>query len=102
MAEPSEQELMEKLEAELCRLKIADVLAQTVLTVSQLGFMRMAPDTRDLGEARLAIEALKALVPVLKETLPGQAVRDFESVIANMQLAYARAASDQPEGDAAS
>jgi hypothetical protein len=92
--QPSEEELRELLEAELRKLKVADVLAQAVLTVSQLGFMRMGAENRDLAEARLAIDALKALVPVLKDALPDQAVRDFESVIANMQLSYARAAGE--------
>jgi hypothetical protein len=92
--QPSEEELRELLEAELRKLKVADVLAQTVVSVSQLGFMRMGADNRDLNEARLAIEALKALVPVLKDALPEQAVRNFESVIANMQLSYARAAAE--------
>ena len=96
--QPSEEELRELLEAELRKLKVADVLAQAVLTVSQLGFMRMGAENRDLTEARLAIDALKALVPVLKEALPEQAVRDFESVIANMQLSYARAAGEAAAG----
>ena len=93
----SEEELVERLQQEFARLKVADVLAQTVVTVSQLGFMRMSGEERDLEQAKLAIEALRALVPVLKDALPEQAGRDFESVVANMQLAYARAAAEGPE-----
>jgi hypothetical protein len=41
-------------------------------------------------------------VPVLKDALPEGAVRDFESVVANMQLAYARAVAEsapaEPDG----
>ena len=97
----AQEELLRQLEDEFRRLRIEDVLAQTVMTVSQLGFRRMSPEDRDLAQARLAIDALRALVPVLGEALPEQAVRDFNSVIANMQLAYARAAADTPpaEGD---
>ena len=100
----AQEELLRQLEDEFRRLRIEDVLAQTVMTVSQLGFRRMSPEDRDLAQARLAIEALRALVPVLSEALPEQAVRDFNSVIANMQLAYARAAAETPapEGDTAS
>src|ERR671925_231575 len=93
-SQPTEEELRELLETEFRKLKVADVLAQTVLSVSQLGFMRMGAENRDLAEARLAIDALKALVPVLTDALPEQAIRDFESVIANMQLSYARAAGE--------
>ncbi len=96
-----ERELMADLEEQFRRLKVADVLAQTVLTVSQLGFLRMSPASLDLSEARLAIDALKALVPVLKLALPEGGARDFESVIANLQLAYARAAAESAPVDAA-
>ena len=102
---PSEQELLEQLEAELKKLKVVDVLAQTIYTVSSLGWRRLAPgDERDLDEARLAIEALRALLPVLEPALPAEATRDFGQVVANMQLAYAKAAAepaaeqDAPEG----
>ena len=45
---------------------------------------------------RLAIEALRALVPVLKGALPDELVRDFEQVTANLQLAYAEAVAAPP------
>ena len=44
-----------------------------------------------LDQVRLAIEALRALVPVLAGTVPPDLVRDFERVTANLQLAYAAA-----------
>jgi hypothetical protein len=90
-ASPSEEELVEQLQEELKKLKISDVLVQTVFTVSSLGYRRLAEEDRDLEEARLAIEAVRALVPVLKGTVPDQVTHDFEQLIANMQLAYAKA-----------
>jgi hypothetical protein len=33
------------------------------------------------------------LVPVLKETVPDQVMSDFEQLVANMQLAYAKAST---------
>jgi hypothetical protein len=100
-AGPSERELLEQLEAELKKLKVVDVLAQTIYTVSSLGWRRLAAgEERNLDEARLAIEALKALLPVLETTLPAEAMRDFNQVVANMQLAYAKAAAEPaPEAD---
>jgi Domain of unknown function (DUF1844) len=91
---PSEAELLEQLEAELKKLKVADVLVQTVFTVSSLGYRRLGEEDRDLDEARLAIEALRALVPVLKDAVSEQVTRDFEQMVANMQLAYARAVGE--------
>jgi hypothetical protein len=88
---PSDEQLVEQLEAELKKLKVADLLVQTLYTVSSLGFRRLAPDDRDLDQARLAIEALRALVPLLEDSAPAELVRDFRQVTANLQLAYADA-----------
>jgi hypothetical protein len=91
---PTEAELLEQLEAELKKLKVADVLVQTIFTVSSLGYRRLGEEDRDLEEARLAIEALRALVAVLKDAVPDQVTRDFEQMLANMQLAYAKAVAE--------
>ena len=94
---PEEQKLVEELQAELAKLKVSDLLLQTLYTVSSLGYHRMSGETKDLDQAKLAIESLKALMPVLEGSVPPEALRDFQQVLANMQLAYASAAS---EGDA--
>jgi hypothetical protein len=57
---PSEAELLEQLETELKKLKVSDVLVQTVFTVSSLGYRRLGEEDRDLEQAHLAIEALRA------------------------------------------
>jgi hypothetical protein len=88
---PSEAELLEQLETELKKLKVADVLVQTVFTVSSLGYRRLSEEDRDLDQARLAIEALRALVPLLDDAVSEEISRDLEQMVANMQLAYAKA-----------
>jgi Domain of unknown function (DUF1844) len=95
-AEPrlDEEQLREQLEAELKKLRVADVLVQTVFTVSSLGYRRLGEEDRDLDQARLAIEALRALVPVLKDAVSDEVRRDFEQMVANMQLAYAKAVGE--------
>jgi len=92
---PSDQELLKQLEEELKTLKVSDVLVQTLYTVSSLGYRRLAEPDRDLGQARLAIEALRALLPVLDESASEELVRDFKQVTANLQLAYADAAKSE-------
>jgi hypothetical protein len=86
-----EQELVEQLQAELGRLKVSDLLLQTVYTISSLGYHRLSGESKDLEQARLAIDALKALLPVLQGAVPDEAVRDFNQVLVNLQLAYASA-----------
>ena len=94
---PEERQLVEELQAELKRLKVSDLLLQTLYTVSSLGYHRMTGDDKDLEQARLSIEALKALLPVLEGSVPEDALRDFNQVLTNMQLAYASAASEAPD-----
>ena len=91
--EPSQEELLEQLEAELQKLKVSDVLVQTVFTVSSLGYRSLGEGSRDLAQAKLAIDALIALVPLLKGAVPADVSRDLEQMVANMQLAYAEAAN---------
>jgi hypothetical protein len=89
--EQTQEQLLEQLEAELKKLKVSDVLVQTVFTVSSLGFRRLTEDDRDLEQAQLAIDSLRALVPLLKGSVPDEVSRDFEQMVANIQLAYAKA-----------
>jgi hypothetical protein len=88
----TEQQLLAALE----QLKVGDLLVQSLSTVSSLAYHRLSPEHRDLEQVRLAIEALRALVPVLKGAQPDELVRDFEQVTANLQLAYAEAVAAPP------
>ncbi|CAN5783471.1 hypothetical protein BH20ACT14_BH20ACT14_02690 [soil metagenome] len=95
---PTEEELL----AALDRVGVADILVQALATTVSLGYRRVSADARDLPQARLAIEALRALDPVLREGGADEAViRDLEQARINLQLAYAKAveenAQDRPE-----
>ena len=89
-----DRELVEQLQAELSRLKVSDLLVQTVYTISSLGYHRLSGEAKDLEQTRLAIESLKALVPLLEGSVPEEVLRDFQQVLANMQLSYASAVSE--------
>jgi len=89
---PTDEELMKQLEEELQKLQVSDLLVQTLYTVSALGFRKLSEDDRDLDQAGLAIEALRALLPVLEGSVGAELVRDFKQVTSNLQLAYAEAA----------
>jgi hypothetical protein len=95
----SDEELEQMMQEELMKLRVSDVLIQTLYTVSSLGYQRLKDESRDLAEARLAIEGMRALLPVLKEAVPAQLARDFEQVVANLQLAYASAARAAPAAE---
>ena len=89
---PTDEELMKQLEEELQKLKVSDLLVQTLYTVSSLGYRKLSEEDRDLDQAHLAIEALRALLPVLEGNVADELVRDFKQVTSNLQLAYADAA----------
>ncbi|HEX4929169.1 MAG TPA: hypothetical protein VFV62_00565 [Gaiellaceae bacterium] len=81
----------ERLIEVLTQLQVSDLLLQTLSTVSSLAYHRLSEEHRDLEQVRLAIEALRALLPVVSGSLPAEIVRDLEQVTANLQLAYAAA-----------
>ena len=80
----------------LAQLKVSDLLVQTLSTISSLAYHRLSEEHRDLEQVRLAIEALRALLPVLSASLPPELLRDFEQVTANLQLAYAARRRSRP------
>ena len=86
----NEQDLVEALS----RLQVSDLLVQTLSTVSSLAYHRLAAEHSELEQVRLAIEALRALLPVLSGSIPPELTRDFEQVIANLQLGYAAAVDE--------
>jgi hypothetical protein len=86
---PSEEELLEQFK----RLKVTDLLMSTMSTTAQLGYAKLAEEARDLEQAQLAIESLRALLPVLEGHVPEDVVRDYRQVVSNLQLAYAEAAA---------
>ncbi len=98
-----QQRLAEELAEQLRKLRVEDVLVNTLMHVSSIGYRRLGatPDTRDerdLDQVRLAIETMRALTPVLERFVPGELVRDFNSSVANLQLAYAKAATEAGPG----
>jgi hypothetical protein len=97
----ADEELLRQVEEQLRELKVSDVLLQTIYTVSSLGWHKLSSSERDLEQAKLAIDSLRALLPVLGDAMPAEVRRDIEQMVANMQLAYASAVGEgaAPEGD---
>ncbi len=100
-----DEELARELAEELRKLRVEDVVIQTLVTVSSIGYRRLGlteetKDDRDLEQSRLAIETLRAVTPVLEQVVPAELLRDFEQSVANLQLAYAKAAAEKGQGKA--
>jgi hypothetical protein len=83
----------EKLAEELRKLRIQDLVLSTVTTLGQLTYGKL--EAKDLDQARLAIDAIAALLPTLEGHVEADVLRDYRQVLANVRLAYADAVSKQ-------
>jgi hypothetical protein len=93
--EPTTEEVLEAVR----NMRVADLLLSTAATLAQLGFAKLDESTRDLEQARLAVDGIKALLGALEGAVPEEVLRDFNQVVANLQLAYAAAASESTTSD---
>jgi hypothetical protein len=103
-AQPSEEELRARLEEELRKITVQDVLLQSAVSLINLGGQRLGlteqtRDARDLEQARVAIEAVRALMPLIEER--GDTVQTLRDALAQLQLAYANEAGSGGEPEAA-
>jgi hypothetical protein len=98
----SESGSEEQVSAEelLKQLKVSDLLLGTLASLVQLGYAKLADG--DAEETRLAIEVLRAVMPMLEDKVPAETVRDLRQATANLQLAYAskvNETTDQPDDE---
>ena len=101
---PDEEEIAEVLAEELAKLRVENILVGALIQVSTVGYRKLGlteetESERDLEQTRIAIETMKALVPVLQEVIPEDLLRDFEQSVAGLQLAYAKAKSEEAGGE---
>jgi hypothetical protein len=92
---PNEEELRRRLEDELRKLRVQDVLLQSVVSLINLTSRRIAKeDEQDLEQARIGIDAVRALVDLL-DPEPASQVRN---ALSELQMQYASAAGGGPPG----
>ncbi len=92
--EPSEEELRAAYEAEIKQIRVEHVLLEHIITLVNLGMRRtgLGPgteDEQDLGQVRMAIEAVRALLPLVDEAAPGQG-KPIRDALSQLQLAFVR------------
>jgi hypothetical protein len=91
--QPSQEELRERIEDQLRRVRVQDLLLETVVSVINLSARRIAKeDERDLEQARLGIEAVRAVVGLLDDE-PAKQVR---GALSEVQVLYAKHAGGGP------
>jgi hypothetical protein len=92
----------EQLAEQLRQLRASDVVVSLIPTLAQVAWAKLDAQSRDLTEARVAIDAIRALVPVLDGVAPPELMRDLQQLVSNLQLAFASAADESAprQGDA--
>jgi hypothetical protein len=83
----SEEELLEQLR----KISVQDVLLQTVVTLVNLGGQRLVGEEKDLEQAKLAIEGVRALLPLC----PEDEAKPVKDALSQLQMLFARE-SQQP------
>lgn len=100
--EPTPEELVREMARRLAETPVRDLLIQTMATFADLAGVRLGygphgREHRDLTQARLAIETLRALIGVADTEIGAAQARPFREPLAQLQMLYAR----EVEADAA-
>ena len=77
---------------QIAALDVRQLLLSTVMTLASLAYGKL--DSGDRDQARVAIEALSALIPVLGDGVEEQVTRDLRAALANLQVAFASTPQD--------
>lgn len=103
--QPSEEELRAAYEEQIKQVRIEHVLLDNAVMMVNLGMRRtgLMPGTeaeRDVGQVQLAIESVRALMPMLESAVPEQA-KQIRQALSQLQMAYVQLGGSEPAGQGA-
>jgi hypothetical protein len=93
-APPSEEEMRAAYEAELKNLRVEDLVAQTVVSLLNLGARKagLLPGTEDETDpvqVGIAIEGIRRLLPLIEPAL-GENAASIKDALAQLQVAFTK------------
>jgi hypothetical protein len=99
--EPSEAEFRAALEEQMRHITASDVVVQTAVSLVNLAGRRLgiAPGTegeRDLAQVRTAIDATRALIPVLEQNEGPETLGPLRDALSALQMEYAKQVAANP------
>jgi len=102
--QPTEEELRAAYEAEVKKIRVEHVLLEHVVSMINLGMRRTGlskgtEDERDVEQVRLAIDAIRATLPLLERTAPEQ-VKPVRDALSQLQLAFVKIGGPQAQSEA--
>ncbi len=100
VAEPTEEQLREAYEQQLKQVRVEQILIEEVVTIINLGMRRtgLAPgteDEQDPDQVRVAIEAVRALLPLVEQISP-EHLSQIRDALSQLQMAYVRIGGQAP------
>jgi hypothetical protein len=96
--EGEQDELQRRLEEQLRRIRVQDLLLESVASILNLSARRISKaDERDLEQGRVGIEAVRAVLDLLDEG-PREQVREALSQVQMLYAREARGGGEPPEG----
>ena len=91
--QPTEDEMRAQLEEEIRKVRVEDVVLQSVVSILNLSARRIAKDDeRDLEQAKVGIDAGRALVDLVSP----EAQPQLRQAISELQVLYAKHAGEGP------
>lgn len=92
-----QEQMLRQMEEEMRRIRVQDLLAQSVVSILNLSYRRIAKeDERDLDQAKVGIDAVRVLVDMLEP----EAQHEVKNALSQIQMAYAQlAGGSAPGGD---
>jgi hypothetical protein len=102
--EPSEAELRAAYEEQIKQIRVEDIVIENLVTLINLGMRRTglvqgSESERDPEQVRVAIESVRALMPVVETIAPEQTTA-IRQALSQLQLGYVRiGGAPAPGGD---
>jgi hypothetical protein len=94
---PEQEAMLRQMEEEMRRVRVQDLLAQSVVSILNLTHRRIAKeDEQDLEQARVGIEAVDALASHLEEP----AEREVRNALSQIRMLYAKVAQESGGAEA--
>jgi hypothetical protein len=85
---PGMDELMQAIK----EIKVGQFLLSTISTLASLAYGKL--EQGELDQMKVAIDAIRALLPLLEGEAEAGMRGDFERALANLQIAYADAVAE--------
>ena len=98
----SEEQLRAAYEAEIKRIRVEQVLLENVVTLINLGMRRTGlmagtEDERDPEQVTVAVDSVRALLPLIERIAPEQ-LQPIREALSQLQLAFVQASGQASVG----